>query len=183
MSGRPILVMAGGTGGHVYPALAVAKALQQQSRQVVWLGTHRGLESRVVIANNIDMEWISVGGLLGNLCNHRRGASSGAATHASGNKKHVGTLDDLLYAVLIPGVGYAVNGSTRWLRVGVINIQVSEPARLCLILYIAGYLVRQNKSLREQFAGFLRPMLVLSLACGLLLAEPDFGAAIACRCT
>ncbi len=84
----------------------------------------------------------------------------------------------LLLVVLIPGVGYAVNGSTRWLRVGVMNIQVSEPARLCLILYIAGYLVRQNKSLREQFAGFLRPMLILSLACGLLLAEPDFGAAI-----
>ncbi len=65
MSGRPILVMAGGTGGHVYPALAVAKALQQQSRDVVWLGTHRGLESRVVPANNIDVEWISVGGLRG----------------------------------------------------------------------------------------------------------------------
>ncbi len=65
MSKRPILVMAGGTGGHVYPALAVAKALQQQSREVVWLGTHRGLESRVVPANNIDMEWISVGGLRG----------------------------------------------------------------------------------------------------------------------
>ncbi len=84
----------------------------------------------------------------------------------------------LLLVVLIPGVGYAVNGSTRWLRVGAMNIQVSEPARLCLILYIAGYLVRQNKSLQEQFAGFLRPMMVLSLACGLLLAEPDFGAAI-----
>lgn len=65
MSGRPILVMAGGTGGHVYPALAVAAALQRQSREVVWLGTHRGLESRVVPANNIDMEWISVGGLRG----------------------------------------------------------------------------------------------------------------------
>jgi len=65
MSGRPILVMAGGTGGHVYPALAVAKAMQQQSREVVWLGTHRGLESRVGPANDIDMEWISVGGLRG----------------------------------------------------------------------------------------------------------------------
>ena len=65
MSRRPILVMAGGTGGHVYPALAVAKALQQQSHEIVWLGTHRGLESRVVPANNIDMEWISVGGLRG----------------------------------------------------------------------------------------------------------------------
>ncbi len=65
MSRRPILVMAGGTGGHVYPALAVAKALQQHSHEIVWLGTHRGLESRVVPANNIDIEWISVDGLRG----------------------------------------------------------------------------------------------------------------------
>jgi cell division protein FtsW len=84
----------------------------------------------------------------------------------------------LLSLVLIPGVGYTVNGSTRWLRIGVMNLQVSEPARLCLMVYLAGYLVRQNKTLRERFAGFFRPMLVLSLASGLLLAEPDFGAAI-----
>ena len=89
----------------------------------------------------------------------------------------------LLTVVLIPGVGHTVNGSTRWLRIGILNLQVSEPARLCLLLYIAGYLVRQNKSLRDEFAGFLRPMLVLSVACGLLLAEPDFGAAIVLLCT
>ena len=84
----------------------------------------------------------------------------------------------LLLVVLLPGVGYTVNGSTRWLRFGFLNLQVSEPARLCLIIYLAGYLVRQNKSLREQFTGFLRPMLVLSLACAMLLAEPDFGATL-----
>ena len=84
----------------------------------------------------------------------------------------------LLLVVLIPGVGHTVNGSTRWLRLGAINLQVSEPVRLCLMIYLAGYLVRQNKRLREQFTGFLYPMLVLSLACGLLLTEPDFGAAI-----
>jgi len=60
---RPILVMAGGTGGHVYPALAVARALQAESKDVVWLGTHRGLESRIVPAAGIDIEWISVKGL------------------------------------------------------------------------------------------------------------------------
>jgi len=84
----------------------------------------------------------------------------------------------LLIVVLIPGVGYTVNGSTRWLRIGFLNLQVSEPARLCILLYIAGYLVRRNKSLRESFGGFLRPMFLLVLASGLLLAEPDFGAAI-----
>jgi cell division protein FtsW len=84
----------------------------------------------------------------------------------------------LLVVVLIPGVGREVNGSTRWLRLGVMNLQVSEPARLCFLLYLAGYLVRRNKSLREEFTGFLRPMIVLTIACVLLLAEPDFGAAV-----
>jgi len=84
----------------------------------------------------------------------------------------------LLVVVLVPGVGYEVNGATRWVRVGVMNLQVSEPARLCLLIYLAGYVVRQQKALREQFVGFLRPMLVLTLGCALLLAEPDFGAAI-----
>jgi len=84
----------------------------------------------------------------------------------------------LLCVVLIPGVGHEVNGSRRWVRLGIMNLQVSEPARLCLLVYLAGYVVRQQKALREQFVGFLRPMLVLSLGCALLLAEPDFGAAI-----
>ncbi|MEJ2257435.1 MAG: putative lipid II flippase FtsW [Woeseiaceae bacterium] len=84
----------------------------------------------------------------------------------------------LLAVVLLPGVGYEVNGARRWVRVGVMNLQVSEPARLCLLIYLAGYLVRRSKTLREEFVGFLRPMLVLSLACVLLLKEPDFGAAI-----
>jgi len=84
----------------------------------------------------------------------------------------------LLCIVLVPGIGYEVNGSRRWVRFGVMNLQVSEPARLCLLMYLAGYVVRQQKALREQFVGFLRPMLVLTLGCALLLAEPDFGAAI-----
>ncbi|MCH7821181.1 MAG: putative lipid II flippase FtsW [Proteobacteria bacterium] len=84
----------------------------------------------------------------------------------------------LLCVVLVPGIGYEVNGSTRWIRFGTVNLQVSEPARLCLLLYLAGYVVRQQKALREKFVGFLRPMLVLTLSCALLLAEPDFGAAI-----
>ena len=84
----------------------------------------------------------------------------------------------LLIVVLVPGIGYEVNGSTRWVRIGIMNLQVSEPARLCFLIYLAGYLVRRNKALREEFTGFLRPMLVLTVACILLLKEPDFGAAI-----
>ena len=60
---NPILVMAGGTGGHVYPALAVARELEAHDQNIVWLGTHRGLEARVVPEAGIDMEWISVKGL------------------------------------------------------------------------------------------------------------------------
>jgi UDP-N-acetylglucosamine--N-acetylmuramyl-(pentapeptide) pyrophosphoryl-undecaprenol N-acetylglucosamine transferase len=60
---RPILVMAGGTGGHVYPALAVARALEAHAQDIVWLGTRRGIESRVVPAAGFDVEWISVKGL------------------------------------------------------------------------------------------------------------------------
>ena len=65
MSARPIMILAGGTGGHVYPALAVARALQQQSQEVVWLGTRRGIESRVVPEAGIPIEWVAVSGLRG----------------------------------------------------------------------------------------------------------------------
>ncbi len=89
----------------------------------------------------------------------------------------------LLVLVLVPGVGHEAGGSTRWVRVGFINLQVSEPARLCFLMYLAGYLVRRNKPLREEFVGFLRPILVLTLACVLLLLEPDFGAAVVLMAT
>ncbi|NND80847.1 MAG: undecaprenyldiphospho-muramoylpentapeptide beta-N-acetylglucosaminyltransferase [Gammaproteobacteria bacterium] len=60
-----LMIMAGGTGGHVFPALAVAHALRAQNTDVTWLGTHRGLEARVVPANGFDIEWISIEGLRG----------------------------------------------------------------------------------------------------------------------
>jgi UDP-N-acetylglucosamine--N-acetylmuramyl-(pentapeptide) pyrophosphoryl-undecaprenol N-acetylglucosamine transferase len=62
---RPVLIMAGGTGGHVFPALALARLLRARSREVIWLGTRRGLEARVVPAEDIPMEWLTVGGLRG----------------------------------------------------------------------------------------------------------------------
>ena len=63
MKRGPVLIMAGGTGGHVYPALAVAQALREHSQDVVWLGTQRGIEARIVPAAGIDIEWISIRGL------------------------------------------------------------------------------------------------------------------------
>src|SRR5207342_3252043 len=64
-SGAPILIMAGGTGGHVFPALALARLLRAADREVVWLGTRAGIEARVIPAENIDIEWLAMSGLRG----------------------------------------------------------------------------------------------------------------------
>lgn len=60
-----LMIMAGGTGGHVYPALAVARLLQSGGVNVFWLGTRQGIEAQVVPENNIDVEWISISGIKG----------------------------------------------------------------------------------------------------------------------
>ncbi|MCK5122184.1 MAG: glycosyltransferase, partial [Methylococcales bacterium] len=63
--GQRIIIMAGGTGGHVFPALAVAQYLVKNGWHVSWLGTKRGMESRVVPENNIEIDWLAVSGLRG----------------------------------------------------------------------------------------------------------------------
>ncbi len=84
----------------------------------------------------------------------------------------------LLMLVLIPGLGRTVNGSTRWLALGPFGLQVSEVVKLLLIVYLAGYVVRQGKQIRESFIGFVKPMLVLVVLFTFLLLQPDFGAAM-----
>jgi cell division protein FtsW len=83
----------------------------------------------------------------------------------------------LLIAVLIPGVGRTVNGATRWIQLGPLGIQPSEFVKLLMVLYTAGYIVRHGDALRGTLVGFIKPLLVVGAMTGLLLLEPDFGAA------
>ncbi len=83
----------------------------------------------------------------------------------------------LLAAVLLPGLGHEVNGSQRWIRLGPLSLQPSEPARLLLIVFLADHLARRAEAVRASLRGFLVPVAVIGIACALLLAEPDFGAA------
>ena len=84
----------------------------------------------------------------------------------------------LLLAVLVPGVGYEVNGATRWLRLGPLNLQVSEPARLLLVIYLCSYVARRGDALEAGFKGLLFPMTVVTVAGMLLMLQPDFGATV-----
>ena len=82
----------------------------------------------------------------------------------------------LLTAVLIPGVGREVNGSQRWLPLGVINLQPSEFMKLIVVLYAADYTVRKSGYMHSLRRGFLPMLAVMLFIGGLLLREPDFGA-------
>jgi cell division protein FtsW len=84
----------------------------------------------------------------------------------------------LLLLLLIPGVGKTVNGATRWIPLGVFNLQGSEFMKLFMVLYIAGYLVRRQDEVTQSFWGFAKPMLVLVVASYLILLEPDFGTTV-----
>lgn len=84
----------------------------------------------------------------------------------------------LLVLVLIPGIGKSVNGSTRWISLGIINLQVSEVVKLFLLIYVAGYLVRHGEQVRTSLWGFIKPMLMVGMAGLLLLLEPDFGSTV-----
>jgi cell division protein FtsW len=83
----------------------------------------------------------------------------------------------LLFIVLVPGLGHSVNGSRRWLRIATINFQVSELARVLILIYVASYAARREEELRGTFMGLAKPLGLLCCAGALLLVEPDFGAA------
>lgn len=84
----------------------------------------------------------------------------------------------LLLLVLVPGVGIEVKGATRWINTGLFRMQVSEPAKLCFIIYLASYLARHQEDLHARLSAFLKPVGLLGIVSLLLLAEPDFGSTV-----
>jgi cell division protein FtsW len=82
----------------------------------------------------------------------------------------------LLLLVLIPGIGAMVNGARRWLRVGPVNFQVSELAKVLVLTWVCSYCVRKRGELEQTLGGLAKPVGLLAVAAVLLLLEPDFGA-------
>jgi cell division protein FtsW len=83
----------------------------------------------------------------------------------------------LLLIVLVPGIGHTVNGSTRWIRLGLVNFQVVEAVKLMVIIYLAGYLVRKAQFVQSRFFDTLKPLMFAGLVSGILLLQPDMGSA------
>lgn len=81
----------------------------------------------------------------------------------------------VLALLLVPGIGRTVNGATRWIPLGPLNLQPSEFVKLFAIVYVAGYLVRHADAVANQLSAFIRPMLLVGIAAALILMQPDFG--------
>jgi cell division protein FtsW len=82
-----------------------------------------------------------------------------------------------LLLVFVPGLGYEVNGSSRWIRLGLVNFQVVEAVKLMVVIYMAGYLVRKSEQIRVRFFDTLKPLLLIGILSVILLMQPDMGSA------
>lgn len=91
----------------------------------------------------------------------------------------------LLVAVLLPVIGKEVNGSHRWINLGPVSFQVSELAKLIMIMYLSGYMVRHGKDLSQSasYQPLLVPLVVLGVTDSLLMLEPDFGSVVVLTAT
>lgn len=81
----------------------------------------------------------------------------------------------LLLLVFVPGLGREANGAQRWIAAGPLSLQTSEFMKVFLVLYMSGYLVRRQLEVAHSMWGFVKPILLLLLACSLLMLQPDFG--------
>lgn len=82
-----------------------------------------------------------------------------------------------LLVVLVPGLGYTVNGSTRWIRLGMFNFQVVEAVKLMVIIYLAGYLARKTELVKSRFFDTLKPLILAATLSLILMVQPDMGSA------
>lgn len=88
----------------------------------------------------------------------------------------------LLIAVLVPGIGKMVNGSQRWIPIGIMNFQPSELVKLFTIIYAADYVLRKSRQIGTFARGFLPMSLAIALVGSLLIYQPDFGALVVVIC-
>lgn len=84
----------------------------------------------------------------------------------------------LLIAVLVPGIGKTVNGSQRWIPIGIMNFQPSELVKLFTIIYAADYVLRKSRQIGTFIRGFLPMSVAIALVGSLLIYQPDFGALV-----
>ena len=77
-----------------------------------------------------------------------------------------------------PPIGHTVNGSTRWINFVFFKFQPSELMKLSMVLFMAGFLIRQEKDIRKPWKGFLKTLVIIGIADVLLLLETDFGATL-----
>jgi cell division protein FtsW len=85
-----------------------------------------------------------------------------------------------LAAVLVPGIGFASNGATRWIRIGgpIPPVQPSEFAKLALIIYVSAWLAGRGENVKEFWTGFVPFVVLVGIAAGLIMLEPDLGTTI-----
>ncbi|ART82888.1 cell division protein FtsW [Oceanisphaera profunda] len=87
-------------------------------------------------------------------------------------------LFSILLLVLVLIVGREINGSQRWLPLGLLNVQPAEIAKLALFTFLAGYLVRRQDEVRGKWRGFIKPLAVMGVISVLLLMQPDLGSVV-----
>jgi cell division protein FtsW len=83
----------------------------------------------------------------------------------------------LLSLLLVPHVGIRAGGATRWLKMGFFSFQVTEMVKVAMVIFLAHFLTRKSNLLKEFKRGVLVPLLIAAFLVGLILLEPDFGAA------
>jgi cell division protein FtsW len=87
-----------------------------------------------------------------------------------------------LAATLAPGIGRMINGSRRWLRLGMLSFQPSELAKFALVVYLSYYLAKKGVRIRDFMNGLVPAYVVTAVFLGVAVLQPDFGSAVTLAC-